>query len=88
MRHIHPLGAPLHASLRAGRSRNGVPVGPDEIEDAEFARSVQIVVPSPRPFLYSKSAISEVVCRQLDTAGSQFPTKQPNRGVVTGSAEG
>src|SRR5256885_10318869 len=37
-------------------------------------------VPSPRPFLYSKSAISESLWCQRHTAGSQFPTEQPNRG--------
>jgi hypothetical protein len=34
------------------------------------------------------STISEIVCRRLDTAGSQFPADQRNRGSVTVSVVG
>ena len=38
--------------------------------------------PGPPTILYSKSAISESLWSQRHTAGSQFPTEQPNRGGV------
>jgi hypothetical protein len=41
------------------------------------------LLPPPRPISYSKSPILQVVCRQLDTPGSQFPAEQRNRGGVT-----
>src|SRR5712692_2998799 len=41
-----------------------------------------VQIPRPRPFLYSQSAISESLWSQRHTAGSQFPTEQPNRGGV------
>src|SRR5487761_361000 len=44
----------------------------------------RVQIPGPRPFLYSKSAISESLWSQRHTAGSQFPTEQPNRGGVNG----
>jgi hypothetical protein len=40
-------------------------------------------IPRPRPFSYSKSAISEVVYRRLNTAGSQFPAEPRNLGRPT-----
>jgi hypothetical protein len=33
----------------------------------------RVQIPGPRPFLYSQSAISDVVWSQRITAGSQFP---------------
>jgi hypothetical protein len=51
-------------------------------------RAVQTVrprvqIPGPRPFLYSKSTISEVAWSQLNTAVSQFPAEQRSRGGIT-----
>jgi hypothetical protein len=45
----------------------------------------RVQIPGPRPFLYSKSAISDVVWSQRITAGSQFPGElsQPRRASVT-----
>jgi hypothetical protein len=40
----------------------------------------RVQIPGPRQFLHSKSAISESLWSQRHTAGSQFPTEQPNRG--------
>jgi hypothetical protein len=48
----------------------------------------RVQIPRPRPFLYSKSAISESLWSQRYTAGSQFPTEQPNRGGVNGVVVG
>ncbi len=48
----------------------------------------RVQIPGPRPFSYSKPAISDVVCGQLDTAGSQFPTVQWSRFTLRSSARG
>jgi hypothetical protein len=48
----------------------------------------RVQIPRPRPFLYSKPTISEVVWSQLHTAVSQFPAEQRNRGGVTTSVAG
>src|SRR5712692_7425814 len=45
----------------------------------------RVQIPGPRPFLYSRSAISEVVWSRRITAGSPFPGElsQPRGAVVT-----
>jgi hypothetical protein len=48
----------------------------------------RVQIPRPRPFLYSKAAISESLRSQLDRAVSQFPKEQPNQGVVNGVGVG
>jgi hypothetical protein len=48
----------------------------------------RVQIPGPRPFSYSKSAISESLWGRLHTAGSQFPTEQQTRGGVNGVVVG
>ena len=55
--------------------------GPDGIQkDTPLRRfgtvRPRVQIPGPRPFLYSKSAISVVGWSQRNTAGSQFPAEQ------------
>src|SRR6266571_9330758 len=40
-----------------------------------------VQIPGPRPFLYSKSAISGVVLNRRGTAGAQFPGERCHLGV-------
>jgi hypothetical protein len=48
----------------------------------------RVQIPGPRPFLYSKAAISESLWSQLHSAVSQFPAEQPNRGGMNGDVVG
>jgi hypothetical protein len=51
----------------------------------------RVQIPGPRPFLYSKLAISKSLWSQLHSAVPQFPAEQPNgggaNGVVVGRCE-
>jgi len=60
--------------------------GRDRLDFGTVRPRVQI--PGPRPILYSKSAISVSLWSQRYTAGSQFPTEQPNRGGANGVVVG
>src|SRR6202521_424441 len=45
----------------------------------------RVQIPGPRPFSYSKSAISVVRWSQRNTAGSQFPAEPRKAGRLTAS---
>jgi hypothetical protein len=55
--------------------------GRDRLDFGTVRPRVQI--PGPRPYLYSKSTISEVARCQRHTAGSQFPAEHQNCGGIT-----
>src|SRR5438309_1423963 len=85
--HQHHATPYQPAPFRDGRHVLGKPT-PDCAQKAAGRVAVSVVIRlkiGPRPFLYPKSAISDVVWSQLHTAVSQFPADQRNRGGVTAS---
>src|ERR1700674_4163766 len=70
--------------FRIREDDSGVCRTPEDTPATRFGTvRTRVQIPRPRPFLYSKSAILEVVWSRRITGGSQFPAERQNRGGVT-----